>query len=79
MVADAPMHADQETFLLEERSEQKNLWGINLYPEKFGNDDWVVFDSMINLRPVDDNVSRGVNNPEIRKRIKQIVNMLVTK
>ncbi|MFA6527863.1 MAG: DUF5674 family protein, partial [Candidatus Babeliales bacterium] len=36
MVVDAALHADQENLLLEDGSEQQDLWGINLYPEKFG-------------------------------------------
>ena len=30
MVVDAELHVDEEALLLEEGSEQKNLWGINL-------------------------------------------------
>ena len=74
MVVDAAMHADQELFLLEELfSQQNNLWCINLVPLKFGTDGFVVFDSMINLRPGWGNFSRGVDNPAIQKKIKLIV------
>lgn len=79
MVVDAELHADQESLLLENGSEQKNLWGINIYPEKVGDERWIVFDSMINLRPSDGNRSRGVDNPTIQKEIRAIVNALVTK
>ena len=79
MVVDAELHSDQECFLLEQESEQKNLWGINLYPKKFGREGWVEFDSMINIRPVDDNRSRGVENPKIQEKIVKIVNKLVKK
>jgi hypothetical protein len=51
MVVDAGMHANEEFFLLENGSEQKNLWGINLHPDKFGSEDFIAFDSMINIRP----------------------------
>ncbi len=77
MVVDADLHADQETFLLENGSEQKNLWGINLYPAQKGTDDWIEFDSMINLRPSQNNRSRYVENAEIREMIINIINMLV--
>lgn len=50
MAVDAELHADEEAVLLENGSEQKNLWGINFYPEISG-DDFIEFDSMINLRP----------------------------
>lgn len=78
MVVDAPMHVDQESWLLEHGSKQENLWGINLYPEQWGKPDFIVFDSMINLRPKQNNRSRSVENPQIREQIVKIVNKLVT-
>lgn len=57
MVVDADMHADQEKFLLEKGSLQDDLWGINLYPEN-ENEDFIEFDSMINIRPSQENFSR---------------------
>lgn len=78
MAVDADLHADEEGLLLENESEQKNLWGINLYPELTG-DDFVEFDSMINLRPSQGNRSRGVDDIEIQKKILEIVNKLVKK
>jgi hypothetical protein len=76
MAVDGELHSDEEALLLEQGSQQKNLWGINLYPELTG-DDFIEFDSMINLRPFQGNRSRGVDNPEIREKIKVIVNRLV--
>ncbi len=78
MAVDADLHADEESLLLENGSEQKNLWGINLYPE-LTEDDFVEFDSMINLRPSQKNRSRGVDDLDIQKRIIEIVNKLVKK
>lgn len=70
---DAELHSDLEALLLENESKQENLWGINFYPEVEG-DDFVEFDSMINLRPRQGNKSRGVDSPEIQKLILNIVN-----
>ena len=70
------LHSDEEALLLEDGSEQEHVWGINLYPQKTG-EDWIEFDSMINVRPSQDNRSRGVANPEIRKRIVQVVGRLI--
>ena len=78
MAIDAGLHADEEQLLLENGSEQKNLWGINLYPE-IKDENWIEFDSMINLRPSQNNRSRGVEDEEIRKKIINIVNKLVIK
>lgn len=76
MLAGTSMHSDAEALLLEQGSEQADLWGINLYLKKSG-DDWIEYDSMINLRPWQDNDSRGVDNPEIRQKIREIVGELV--
>ena len=76
MVVDGELHSDEEALLLKKGSKQKDLWGINIYPE-IKNDDWIEFDSMINLRPSLQNLSRGVGNLDIRRKIKKIVNKLV--
>jgi hypothetical protein len=76
MAVDADLHADEEALLLEKGSLQKNLWGINFYPELTG-EDFVEFDSMINLRPAQGNRSRGVDDEKIRKKILEITNKLV--
>lgn len=78
MAIDAPMHSDEEAELIKSGSKQENLWGINLYPAKYG-EDFVEFDSMINLKPNQNNRSRGVDDPKIRQIIIQIVNGLVKK
>ncbi len=78
MIVDAPMHVDQERWLLEEyESEQENLWGINLYPDEFGKPEFIVFDSMINLRPGQGNRTRSIQNPKIQEKIRKIVTRLV--
>ncbi|HLB94305.1 MAG TPA: DUF5674 family protein [Candidatus Babeliales bacterium] len=77
MVVDAGLHADQEYLLLEEGSQQAHLWGINIFPEQFGKDEFIVFDSMINLRPGFGNRSRSVDNPKIQIVIREIVHKLV--
>lgn len=77
LVVDAEMHADEEQYLLEEGSKQNDLWGINLYPFKFGTDDFIEFDSMINIRPRQQNMSRGVDDPKIREQIIRLVEQKV--
>ena len=69
------MHVDGEATLLEQGSKQQNLWGINIYPDK-PRGEWVEFDSMINLRPRQGNRSRGVEDPEIQKKIIALVDTL---
>jgi len=69
---DAELHSDLEALLLENGSKQKSLWGINFYPE-LGQNEFIEFDSMINMRPSSGNKSRGIDNEEIRKKIIEIV------
>ena len=76
MAIDAELHSDEEAMLLANGSKQVNIWGINLYPEMSG-DDFIEFDSMINLRPSQNNRSRSVDDEARRNKIKQIVNNLV--
>ncbi len=68
---DAELHSDLEAFLLADGSKQKNLWGINIYPEMPG-EDFIEFDSMINMRPSQGNQSRGVDDERLRKKIIEI-------
>jgi hypothetical protein len=72
IAVDAELHSDLEALLLQQGSRQAHLWGINLYPGMQG-EDFVEFDSMINLRPSLGNRSRGVENLAIRKKILEIV------
>ncbi len=76
MTIGGELHSDEEAFLLDQGSCQKNLWGINLYPDKSG-EDFIEFDSVINLRPSQGNRSRDVIDPQIRQKIKDIISQLV--
>lgn len=71
------LHADEEALLIEqEASKREHIWGINLYLEKTG-EDWIEFDSVINLKPSSGNRSRGVDDPKIQEKIKKIIEKLV--
>lgn len=69
---DANMHADIEQALLKEGSMQESLWGINLYPED-DSDDFIEFDSMVNIRPRQGNRSRDVEDETTREKIRKVV------
>jgi hypothetical protein len=72
MAIGGELHSDEEAALLDDGSRQADLWGINLYPDESG-DDWIEFDSMINVRPSQDNRSRDVEDPALRGSIRRIV------
>lgn len=76
MAIDAELHADEEAALLEQGSKQQHLWGINLYPQLKGPD-WIEFDSMINVRPSQGNLSRGIDDKNIRERVISVVKKLI--
>src|SRR5688572_33303429 len=67
MAVGGELHADEEATLIQDGSIQPNLWGINFYPEE--TEGWVEFDSMINVRPAQNNRSRSVEDTELRARI----------
>lgn len=72
MAVDAELHADLEAALLHDGSQQRSLWGVNLYPEAQA-DQCIEFDSLINMRPSQGNRSRGVEDQAIRRKIVAIV------
>lgn len=73
VVIDAELHADLEAYLLEHGSEQKYLWGVNLHPANYPSDSFIEFDSMINIRPNQNNASRSVLDPKIQDQIRSII------
>jgi len=78
MAIGGEMHYDEEQILLQNDSKQENLWGINLYVELTG-DEFIEYDSMINIRPNQNNRSRYVEHENIRKLIAGVVGKLIEK
>lgn len=77
LAIDAELHADLERLLLDSGSLQENLWGFNLYPEEQG-DDFIEFDSLINIRAWQGNPTRDIVDADIRAKIVSIVNHYIT-
>jgi len=63
------LHADCEAALIENGSEQKNVWGADWFPHSKE----VTFESLINIRPRDGNSSLEVQSVDLRNRIEEIV------
>ncbi len=77
MAVDAELHMDLLAFLLEkEQSNPQNIWGVNFYPGKTG-DDFIEFDSMVNIKPGLGNRTRNIDDAQIREKVKNIVAKLV--
>lgn len=73
LAAGGMRHFEGEKLLLEDGGQQGNLWGGGL-DLATGEVD---FDSIINIRPHQDNPSREVLSPELRKKITEIVRRLL--
>src|SRR3989338_6889542 len=68
MAIGGELHADEEVLLMERHgSAREHLWGINLYPQK-DNEQWIEFDSMINIKPAHGNRSRGIEDRPTREK-----------
>jgi len=77
MAVDAELHADLENLLLSERaSDQKDLWGINLFLNKLKKQ-WIEYTALINIRPSADNRSMEVEDPHLRELIRSIIEKLI--
>ena len=73
IAVDAELHADLEGFLLDEGSQQADLWGINFLTDEDEVEEFVEFDALINIRPRQDNRSRYVEDEKIRNQILEVV------
>jgi hypothetical protein len=69
LCAGADRHIDEEEMLLLDGSKQNNLWGGGVDMETHEID----YNSMINLRPNQDNPSRDILSQEIRAKFDEIV------
>lgn len=61
-------HFDSEQLLLREGSKQSDLWGGGIDPETLTID----CNSMINIRPRDNNNSNEIKNPEILAKFEEL-------
>lgn len=66
-------HSDDEKILLDDGSNQNDLWGGGVDSETKEID----YNSIINLRPKQDNPSRDILSTEIRKKFNDIVKTLL--
>ena len=67
------LHADCEQVLLENGSQQENVWGADWYPEIRR----VGFESLINIRLRQQNRSMEIKDPALREKIAIIVRNLL--
>ena len=70
------LHADCEDVLLEEGSQQSDLWGFNIYLNK-DKENRLEYTSLINIRPRDGNLGRELKIEPLRQKLKQIIDEMV--
>jgi hypothetical protein len=62
------MHSDCESALLEDGSEQDDLWGANWYPAE----QQIVFESLINIRPRLGNRNILIQDEGLRRQVESV-------
>lgn len=67
------LHADCEAVLIEDGSRQEDVWGADWNPAA----QQVTFESLINIRPRQQNPSLEILDPTVRERVAQIVRQLL--
>jgi RES domain-containing protein len=67
------LHADCESVLLEDGSKQEDVWGADWSPSS----QQVTFESLINIRPRQNNPSVEILDPAIRQRVAEITHQLL--
>jgi hypothetical protein len=67
------MHADCEAILLEDGSQQEDVWGADWNPAARQ----VTFESLINIRPRQNNPSIEILDPTIQERVAQVAQKLL--
>ena len=67
------LHADCESVLLEDGSQQDDIWGADWIPSA----QQVTFEALINIRPRQNNRSMEILDPDIRERVEHIVQTLL--
>ena len=68
LAAGGEMHADGESALLDDGSEQDDVWGANWFPAERR----IAFESLINIRPRLGNRSILLQDEAIRKKVEAI-------
>ncbi len=71
MAAGGGLHSDEELLLLQDGSEQSDLWGGNYYWQD-RSESRLEYTSMINLRPSDGNPSQEVQSEALRRSVREI-------
>jgi len=67
------LHADCEAILIEDGSQQEDIWGADWVPST----QQIRFEALINIRPHQNNPAMNILDPSVRGRITEIVQRLL--
>ena len=67
------MHADCEALLLQDGSEQDDLWGANWFPDE----QRIAFEALINIRPRLGNRGIVIQDEHIRRQVEQVTRAIL--
>lgn len=71
-------HMDANMVLLENGSQQENIWGFNLCLNvKKDSPRWIEYIALINIRPRQNNQSMEIKDKNIRNKTRKILNKRV--
>jgi len=70
------LHADAEQVLLEQGSQQYDLWGANYYPGQ-GTEQCIEYTALINIRPARANRSMYIQDETVRAAVREITYELI--
>lgn len=67
------LHADCETALLDDGSQQEDIWGADWIPST----QEVRFEALINIRPREGNPTMEILDPSVRERVEEVTRRLL--
>ncbi len=70
------LHADGESLLLDDGSQQEDLWGANVYPAQ-PRDRQIEYTSLINIRPRQGSRNMEIQDPTVRAAVEHILRSLL--
>lgn len=76
MAIGGELHSDEEAALLDDGSDQENLWGANVYPGRPPGQR-IEYTSLINIRPSQGNRTQGIASATVRSKVSEAVGSLV--
>lgn len=72
------LHSDAAEVLVEQGSDNRNLWGGNFYPLKPKKEDQIEYSSLMNIKVTQGNFSIDIKRKEIIEQINKVIKKLIS-